>query len=153
MSATSSKRPTPPPGPHPGRLTDMRMSLGHLADGIVDPPPQGTAGTPISGLTADSREVLPGFLFAALAGTQADGSRFIADAVSRGAAAILARPGTTVADAQVPVLPAENPRRALALMAARFFALQPSGAVAGTRPNGKASVHSCVQQVWDQVGV
>jgi len=129
----------------------MRMSLGHLADGIVDPPPQGTAGTLISGLTADSREVLPGFLFAALAGTQADGSRFIADAVSRGAAAILAKRGT-VADAQVPVLPAENPRRALALMAARFFTLQPSVAVAVTGTNGKTSVTSFVRQIWEAMG-
>jgi UDP-N-acetylmuramyl tripeptide synthase len=123
----------------------MRMSLGHLADGIVDPLPQGCGEIAISGLTADSREVLPGFVFAALAGTTADGSRFIADAVSRGAAAVLGGRGTAVADSAVPLLQAANPRRALALMAARFFALQPSVAVAVTGTNGKTSVTSFVR--------
>jgi UDP-N-acetylmuramoyl-L-alanyl-D-glutamate--2,6-diaminopimelate ligase len=130
----------------------MHMSLGHLADGIVDPLPERYAETAISGLTADSREVLPGFVFAALAGTQADGSRFIADAVSRGASAVLAGRGTTVAGAEVPVLLAANPRRALALMAARFFALQPSVAVAVTGTNGKTSVTSFVRQIWEMMG-
>ena len=82
----------------------MQISLGHLADGIVDPLPQRYAEIAISGLTADSREVLPGFVFAALAGTQADGARYIADAVSRGAAAVLAGRDTTV-----PRLAAPNP--------------------------------------------
>ena len=45
----------------------------------------------IRGLTADSREVVPGYLFAALSGTETDGARFVADAISRGAAAILIR--------------------------------------------------------------
>ncbi len=51
----------------------------------------GTAAPPvdITGITADSRAVQPGFLFAALAGTKADGARYIADAVAKGAAAIL----------------------------------------------------------------
>jgi UDP-N-acetylmuramoyl-L-alanyl-D-glutamate--2,6-diaminopimelate ligase len=130
----------------------MQMSLGHLADGIVDPVSQRYAEIAISGLTADSREVLPGFVFAALAGTQADGARYIADAVSRGAAAVLAGPGTTIADARVPLLQAANPRRALALMAARFFALQPSVGVAVTGTNGKTSVTSFVRQIWEIMG-
>ena len=37
----------------------------------------------IMGLTADSRAVEPGYLFAALSGTKADGSQFIADAVMK----------------------------------------------------------------------
>ena len=55
----------------------------------------GLAATPpgadpeIVGLSADSRTVRPGFLFAALPGTRQDGRVFAADAVSRGAVAIL----------------------------------------------------------------
>ena len=44
------------------------------------------------GLASDSRKVQPGFLFAALAGSKTDGARFVADAVARGAVAVLARP-------------------------------------------------------------
>ena len=44
----------------------------------------------ITGLSADSRAIEPGYLFAALPGSRLDGRRFIADALDRGAAAILA---------------------------------------------------------------
>ncbi|MEE8622564.1 MAG: Mur ligase domain-containing protein, partial [Alphaproteobacteria bacterium] len=50
----------------------------------------------ILGLTSDSREVRPGYLFAALKGGRADGRDFIGEASSRGAAAILAPPGTAI---------------------------------------------------------
>ena len=48
----------------------------------------------ITGLTADSQSVEPGFLFAALPGTKVDGRAYIAEAVERGARAILAPDGT-----------------------------------------------------------
>ena len=46
--------------------------------------PSGYDQVAIAGLTADSREVRPGWLFAALRGSKADGSRFVADAVAKG---------------------------------------------------------------------
>ena len=48
----------------------------------------------IRGLSADSRRVEPGFLYAALPGSKTDGSQFIADAIKRGAVAVLAPAGT-----------------------------------------------------------
>ncbi|MDR2244518.1 MAG: UDP-N-acetylmuramoyl-L-alanyl-D-glutamate--2,6-diaminopimelate ligase [Burkholderiales bacterium] len=45
------------------------------------------------GITVDSRQVMPGMLFAALPGTQHDGRRFIAEAIARGAAGILQEVG------------------------------------------------------------
>ena len=45
----------------------------------------------ITGLTADSRAVQPGFLFAALPGSTVDGRDFIDAAIRNGAAAVLAR--------------------------------------------------------------
>ena len=47
--------------------------------------------TEIAGITADSRQVQPGWLFAAMPGAKADGARFVPEAVARGAAAILHR--------------------------------------------------------------
>jgi UDP-N-acetylmuramoyl-L-alanyl-D-glutamate--2,6-diaminopimelate ligase len=53
-------------------------------------PASADANSPdILGLTADSRAVKPGYLFAALPGVKLDGRRFIDDAVSRGAVAVL----------------------------------------------------------------
>ena len=46
----------------------------------------------LAGLTLNSRKVQPGYLFAALAGSKADGASFVADALKRGAVAILAAP-------------------------------------------------------------
>ena len=47
----------------------------------------------LSGLTADSRAVRPGMLFAALAGSAVHGAQFIAMAIEQGATAILTDAG------------------------------------------------------------
>jgi UDP-N-acetylmuramoyl-L-alanyl-D-glutamate--2,6-diaminopimelate ligase len=106
----------------------------------------------IAGLTADSRRVSAGSLFAALPGTTADGARFVADAVSRGAVAVLGAPGIDV-PAGVAVLEAENPRRALARAAARFFARQPATVCAVTGTSGKTSVAEFTRQLWSVLGL
>ncbi|MCP5366931.1 MAG: UDP-N-acetylmuramoyl-L-alanyl-D-glutamate--2,6-diaminopimelate ligase [Hyphomicrobiales bacterium] len=108
----------------------------------------------ITGLTCDSRRVEPGFLFAALPGTQTDGRRFIAEALGRGAAAVLAPPGTRLAAAEpaVPVVTDANPRRLFALMAARFFGAQPRTVAAVTGTNGKSSVVAFLRQMWQAAG-
>ena len=118
---------------------------------------------PILGLTADSRAVRPGYLFAALPGTRTDGSRFIAEALARGAAAILMPQGGAHAVngtpfdgtsfSGTPVVEDANPRRRLALIAARFFGAQPEIAVAVTGTNGKTSVASFTRQLWEQQGL
>ena len=110
--------------------------------------------TDIVGLTCDSRLVEPGFLFAALAGARADGRAFIPEAMARGAAAVLAPPGTRIETREPPVslLVDDNPRRRFALMAARFFASQPRTVAAVTGTNGKTSVVSFLRQVWIRLG-
>src|SRR3989338_6339595 len=85
--------------------------------------PEGGA-TEILGLTADSRAVRPGYLFAALPGTKLDGTKFIAQAIEKGASALLV-PLDAAVTAGVPVIADRNPRRRLALMAAKFFGAQP----------------------------
>lgn len=108
----------------------------------------------ISGVTCDSRQVRPGYLFAAIPGARTDGRRFIADALDRGAAAILAPPGADMdpPDVSIPLLIDDNPRRQYALMAARFFARQPATIAAVTGTNGKTSVVSFLRQIWSAAG-
>ncbi|MFZ1990463.1 MAG: UDP-N-acetylmuramoyl-L-alanyl-D-glutamate--2,6-diaminopimelate ligase [Alphaproteobacteria bacterium] len=113
--------------------------------------PIGAADLAIRGLTADSREVRPGYLFAALSGTKADGAKFIPDAIAKGAAAILAD-NKVMAKAAVPIIHDANPRRALALMAARFFEHQPEYIAAVTGTNGKTSVATFARQIWSELG-
>ncbi len=108
----------------------------------------------ILGLTADSRGVMPGFLFAALPGSQADGRDFVDQAVAKGARAVLAPSGTELKayDPPVRLLTADNPRRQLARLAARFHGAQPDTVVACTGTSGKTSVASFTQQIWRSLG-
>jgi UDP-N-acetylmuramoyl-L-alanyl-D-glutamate--2,6-diaminopimelate ligase len=128
-------------------------------DGTQGPFTLAPRGDPdIRGLTADSRTVRPGFLFAALAGSRQDGRRFVADAVARGAVAVLTddpAPLSGLADQRPPVFVIfdANPRRRLARMAARFYAPQPETLVAVTGTNGKTSITVFARQIWKQLGL
>jgi UDP-N-acetylmuramoyl-L-alanyl-D-glutamate--2,6-diaminopimelate ligase len=111
----------------------------------------------IVGLTADSRTVRPGFLFAALPGTRLDGRAFAADAVSRGAVAILTDNtdvlGLLVEGRGRPAIVIDaNPRRRLALLATRFYRVQPRVIAAVTGTNGKTSVVHFVREIWTTIG-
>ena len=107
----------------------------------------------IAGLTEDSRAVGPGYLFAALPGSTRDGAGFIADALAKGAAAILAPAGTQLPPGATATLIADaNPRRRLALMAAAFHGAQPKTVVAVTGTNGKTSTAEFTRQLWAAMG-
>jgi UDP-N-acetylmuramoyl-L-alanyl-D-glutamate--2,6-diaminopimelate ligase len=127
------------------------MTLGELF-GLAAKLPEGLSGVPILGLAADSREVKPGFLFAALPGVNTDGVRFIPDALARGAAAILVPQGVKPDACAAAIIEDSDPRRRLALIAACFYRLQPKTAVAVTGTNGKTSVSSFVRQLWAAKG-
>jgi len=108
----------------------------------------------VRGLAADSRAVEPGYLFAALPGAKADGRRFIDDAVARGAVVVLAaaEAGATPIATTVPVIYDAEPRRRLALIAARFFDRQPRRIAAVTGTNGKTSVAWFTRALWQGLG-
>ncbi len=128
------------------------MLLGDLlrAAGIKAAVPPGAE---IVGLTADSRAVKPGDLFVALPGSRFDGRHFAADAVRDGAAAVLAgRNAPPDLPGDVPLLLADDPRRAFALMAATLHPGQPSTIAAVTGTNGKSSVVGFLRQIWSFAG-
>ena len=120
-----------------------------------------TGGTATGGLTsesearsrsADSRrfaQVEPGFLFAALPGSKADGRGFIAEACRQGRRR---RAGRPPAPNRAPGIALWSPMRtlaaALALMAARFFARQPRIVAAVTGTSGKTSTADFTRQIW-----
>jgi UDP-N-acetylmuramoyl-L-alanyl-D-glutamate--2,6-diaminopimelate ligase len=108
----------------------------------------------VVGITADSRLVAPGFVFAALPGARADGRRFIAEAVARGAAAVLAPPGTAWPEgvARLPLIEDAAPRRRLAEFAARLAGPQPAHIAAVTGTNGKTSTVEFLRQLWQLGG-
>jgi len=110
------------------------------------------AQTEITGVSSDSRQVRPGFLFAALKGVKNDGSAYALDAVKRGAVAILADDEMNASAITVPVLRSNDPRHALAMIAATFYGKQPQIITAVTGTSGKTSVASFTQQIWAYAG-
>jgi UDP-N-acetylmuramoyl-L-alanyl-D-glutamate--2,6-diaminopimelate ligase len=108
----------------------------------------------VTGVTADSREVAAGYLFAALPGSRADGRAFIAEAVERGAAAVLAPLGTAWPPGVPPrpLIEDPEPRRRLAQVAALFAGPQPTVVAAVTGTNGKTSTVEFLRQIWAVAG-
>ncbi|MEG6509116.1 UDP-N-acetylmuramoyl-L-alanyl-D-glutamate--2,6-diaminopimelate ligase [Methyloligella sp. 2.7D] len=127
------------------------MKLGELIgpDAVL---PQGWSDTPILGLSADSRTVRPGYLFAALPGVKTDGAKFIQQAIDNGAAAILLPRGHAPAGTDIPLVEDAEPRHALSMAAAKFYGAQPETAIAVTGTNGKTSVAAFVRQLWARQG-
>ncbi|PWL17008.1 UDP-N-acetylmuramoyl-L-alanyl-D-glutamate--2,6-diaminopimelate ligase [Falsochrobactrum shanghaiense] len=129
----------------------MTMKLKEIA--LFKELTTGTAGeVEITGVTSDSRKVERGFLFAALKGVKADGAAFAADAVQRGAVAIIAGKDTLINNVPVPVLHVDDPRHGLAIAAAQFYGRQPEVMVAVTGTSGKTSVASFTRQIWAYAG-
>ncbi|MEP3046279.1 MAG: UDP-N-acetylmuramoyl-L-alanyl-D-glutamate--2,6-diaminopimelate ligase [Roseibium sp.] len=119
--------------------------------------PKTAKGLIISGLTADSRKVEPGFLFAAFKGATVDGTKFVANAVSAGALAVLCATDaadyvrSTIPD-NIAVISVDEPRKTFAKMAARFYGAQPDTIVAVTGTAGKTSVTHFVRQIFQAAG-
>jgi UDP-N-acetylmuramoyl-L-alanyl-D-glutamate--2,6-diaminopimelate ligase len=112
----------------------------------------------ISGISVDSRAVMPGHLFAAMPGTKVHGARFVDAALSQGAAAVLTDAegaqiaAEALAGSEVALVIAADPRQALAFACALFFGAQPATMVAVTGTNGKTSVATFVRRLWQEMG-
>ena len=125
------------------KLCDL---LGH--DAAIDP---AVAALEVTGIALDSRAVKPGELFFALAGSKTDGARFIASAVAAGAVAV-AGEHPPEGGSSVPFIAVANPRRAVALAAARIIPNQPATIAAVTGTSGKTSVAAFTRQIWERLG-
>ena len=136
----------------PKSLSDLgltaRLRVGRLA--ARDPV--------LQGITTDSRAVRPGYLFAALTGSALHGAAFIPAAIAAGAAAILTDAegarlaAAALADSDVALVVAQEPRAALAAAAALWFGGQPATMVAVTGTNGKTSVATFARAIWMHLG-
>jgi UDP-N-acetylmuramoyl-L-alanyl-D-glutamate--2,6-diaminopimelate ligase len=130
------------------------MRLSQLADGYSTVPVD--ADPLVSGVTEDSRRVAPGMVFVAVRGTSLDGHAYIADAVSRGAAAIVVERTGTVPPG-VPSVRVASSRHALAILAARFYGTTPAelthlSLIGFTGTFGKTSTSDILRTLLDAGG-
>ncbi|WP_104525378.1 UDP-N-acetylmuramoyl-L-alanyl-D-glutamate--2,6-diaminopimelate ligase [Blastococcus atacamensis] len=137
-------------GATPPLAGNRPLPLSDLAD-LVGPPvgPAAAGDTPISGVTLASNEVRPGNLYAALPGARTHGVRYAADAVERGAVALLTDPGgrDDAVATGLPVCVVDDPRAVLGPVADRVYG-EPSArlTVLGiTGTNGKTTTSYLVE--------
>jgi UDP-N-acetylmuramoyl-L-alanyl-D-glutamate--2,6-diaminopimelate ligase len=104
----------------------------------------------VTGFAIDHRKVAPGTVFGAFRGTMFNGEDFIPQAVSAGAVAVVARPDVPVEGAAH--VPADEPRREFARLAAKFFRPFPETVIAVTGTNGKTSSVELTRQLWRMAG-
>ena len=133
------------------------VTLTELTGGLaVD---AGGAEAEVVGITCDSRQVRPGFLFAAVKGDGGDGGEFIDDAVSRGASAVLIEEGEAKTEEikgfDAAVVTTADMRGAVAALSARFFG-DPSKRfrhlVGVTGTNGKTTVAYLIESIVAAAG-
>jgi UDP-N-acetylmuramoyl-L-alanyl-D-glutamate--2,6-diaminopimelate ligase len=134
-------------------MQNLARSCGDACAQTLSTGERAAAQLDILRVTADSRRVVPGDLFAALPGAQLDGRDFIVDAVARGAAAVMTSPGTAwpAGIPSRPMISAAEPRRCLARVAALLAGPQPETVAAVTGTNGKTSTVEFIRQLWVSV--
>jgi len=104
----------------------------------------------VRGFAIDHRKVARGDVFGAFQGEKVNGEDFIAEAIARGAVAVVARPEAVVEGALH--VASSEPRRTFAVLAAGFFAPFPDTCVAVTGTNGKTSTTEILRQLWQRAG-
>ena len=132
------------------------MKLAELIEGLSIEPIRGSASAEITGIVEDSRRATARCLFAARCGLQADGLKFVGDAVSAGAAAVLIPRGATVdVPATVTVLTTPDVAAMLGPLAERLWS-RPSEAlrlVGVTGTNGKTTVSHLIHHILETAGL
>ena len=113
--------------------------------------PLSSAHQEISQIDTNSNQVKQGALFVALKGVQADGARFIPEAVAAGAVAVLCEKNAAVPEGVVAIR-GRNTRLLLSQISAAFYASQPQHMVAVTGTDGKTSTADFFRQLMHGLG-
>ncbi|HEX6307601.1 MAG TPA: Mur ligase family protein [Longimicrobiales bacterium] len=134
------------------RIGMERITLRELWGDIRDPLPPGAAALPIGGVRDDSRRVEPGDVFVAVRGAATDGGEHIAEAITRGAACIVAE---RAVDGDVPIVRVTDARIALAGLAAAWFGHPARGLtmVGITGTVGKTSVLAMLEAILERAAI
>jgi len=108
----------------------------------------------VTGISQSSGGVVVGDLFIALPGEKFHGAQFAADAIERGAVAVLTDVVGAAMVTGVPVLVVENPRRAAGVISAWFYEepMRDLYSVGVTGTNGKTTVTTLLHQIMQAAG-
>ena len=114
---------------------------------IIKNLPSETPNIKIDGLSLDSRQIKKNYLFFALKGTRLNGEKFILEAISRGAKAIICSQNCKIKTNKVPLIRVKNISKVIIHACKKFYSKKPSNIVAITGTNGKSSVAEFYHQI------
>jgi UDP-N-acetylmuramoyl-L-alanyl-D-glutamate--2,6-diaminopimelate ligase len=129
------------------------IALSRLLAGLEGCRVRGDENPAVTGVAYHSGEVTPGGIFVALKGARTDGHRFVAEAIRRGAAAIVSEQENEI-PAGVTAVGVDRARLALAHLAAAFYG-HPSREltlVGITGTNGKTSTTYLLEAILSRAG-
>lgn len=116
---------------------------------------QGNTDTEISDIIYDSRKIVPSSMFVCLKGYNSDGHSYAAQAVEKGASAILICDDIEIGDDKITVVKVKDTRESLACISAEFFG-NPSKelktiAITGTK--GKTTTVAMIKRILECAGI
>lgn len=130
------------------------MKLNELIQTVSPLAVDGPLDHEITGITYDSRRVMPGNLFVAMRGVRTDGQRFVESAIDRGASAVVLE-GESSFNPRATRIRVADARRSLALASAQFYnhPSQQLKVVGVTGTNGKTTTAFMVKAVMEAAGM
>lgn len=134
-------------------IEEFKRSVASVA-AIANAELIGDASIVVTGLTLSSNAVQEGDLFIALPGEKNHGADFAADAIARGAIAVLTDSAGAAKIKGVPVIVSSNPRRAAGVISAWFYSepMRDLYSVGITGTNGKTTVTTLLHQIMSAAG-
>ena len=134
-------------------IEEIKRTIESIA-AMVNATFQGEASIVVSGLTQSSVQVQPGDLFIALPGDKFHGADFAADAISKGAVAVLTDLAGATKIQGIPLIICSNPRRAAGVISAWFYnePMRDLYSVGVTGTNGKTTVTTLLHQIMTGAG-
>ncbi len=133
-------------------LADLLAALGDLSTAITGD--AAAMGRPVRALAFDSRRVSPGTVFIAVRGQKADGAAFVAQALAKGALAVVAETPPPP-DVAAPWAAVSDGRAAMARLAAAFYGWpsREMQVVGITGTNGKTTTAYVLSALFEAAGV
>lgn len=131
----------------------MEQKLKNLISSLAQSKIQGPLDIDITGIAYDSRKVEFGNLFVAIPGTVDDGRKFVADAVRKGASAVVTE-GELFDNLEVTQIRVAKARQALANLSAEFFGHPTKNIflIGVTGTNGKTTMTYLLEALWQAKG-
>ena len=121
------------------------MQLGSLLNSV----PKKYRKISVKGICFDSRKIKKNQIFFAIKGKKNSGIKFIKEAESKGASAIVINKKNKLIDTKTKIIRVENVRKSLSEACGKFFKKKPNSIIAVTGTNGKSSVADFFLQIFN----